>query len=136
MAYFSYNKLWESEFDNIVFKKDKVQHLNINRLKLEVHDTYEKDEKITTNFEPVNDEIVVNKAYLNEKLSKIQGQMFHIEKDYNEFKSNSNKQSIEELLIQTAVQTTFQIMNDNGLFDKYNNADEVFKGFFVHNAKI
>ena len=29
MAYISYNKLWESEFDNIVFKKDKVHDVNI-----------------------------------------------------------------------------------------------------------
>ena len=30
--------------------------MSINQLKLEVHDTYGKDEKITTNFEAVNDE--------------------------------------------------------------------------------
>ena len=42
MAYISYNKLWESEFDNIVSKRDKLQDLNINNLKLEVHDTYKK----------------------------------------------------------------------------------------------
>ena len=45
MAYISYNKFWESEFDGIVSKRDKLQDLNINQLKLEVHDTYEKDEK-------------------------------------------------------------------------------------------
>ena len=45
MAYISYNQLWESEFDGIVSKRDKLQDLNINRLKLEVHDTYNKDEK-------------------------------------------------------------------------------------------
>ena len=61
MAYISYNKLWESEFDGIVSKRDKLQDLNINQLKLEVHDTYEKDEKLTTNFEAVNDEDVLNK---------------------------------------------------------------------------
>ena len=67
MAYLSYNKLWESEFDNIVFKRDKLQDLNINQLKLEVHDTYKKDEKITKNFGPSNDEDVINKSYLDEK---------------------------------------------------------------------
>ena len=41
--------------------------MNINQLKFEVHDTYKKDEKITTNFEPVNNENVVNKSYLGEK---------------------------------------------------------------------
>ena len=40
MAHVCHNKLWESEFDNIVSKKDKVQDLNINQLKLEVHDIY------------------------------------------------------------------------------------------------
>ena len=45
MAYISYNKLWESEFDGIVSKRDKLQDSNINQLKLEVHDTYKKDEK-------------------------------------------------------------------------------------------
>ena len=39
MAYISYNNLWESEFDSIVSKKDKLQDLNINQLKLEVHHT-------------------------------------------------------------------------------------------------
>ena len=29
MAYISYNKLWESEFDGIVSKRDNVQDLNI-----------------------------------------------------------------------------------------------------------
>ena len=51
MAYISYNKLWESEFDNIISKRDKLQDLNTNHLKLKVHDTYKKDEKITTHFE-------------------------------------------------------------------------------------
>ena len=65
MAYISYNKLWESEFDGIVSKRDKLQDSNINQLKLEVHDTYKKDEKITTNFEAIDDEDVINKAYLD-----------------------------------------------------------------------
>ena len=37
--------MWESEFDGIVSKRDKVQDLNISRLKLEVHDTYRKMKK-------------------------------------------------------------------------------------------
>ena len=40
MAYISYNKLWESEFDNNVSKRDKLQDMTINQIKLEVHDTY------------------------------------------------------------------------------------------------
>ena len=81
MAYISYNRLWESEFDGIVSKKDKLQDSNINELKLEVHDTYKKDEKITTNFDAVNDEDVINKGYLEEKLLKINGHLSKLEKD-------------------------------------------------------
>ena len=39
MAYISYKDSWESEIDNIVSKKYREQDLNINQLKLEVHDT-------------------------------------------------------------------------------------------------
>ena len=85
MAYISYNKLWESEFDGIVSKRDKLQDLNINELKLEVHDTYKKDEKITTNFETV-DADVINKSFLDENLLKINGHLSKLEKDFNEFK--------------------------------------------------
>ena len=42
MAYISYIKLWESKFDSIVSKRDKLQDLTTNQLKLEVHDTYKK----------------------------------------------------------------------------------------------
>ena len=42
MAYKPYNKLWESEFDNIVSKREKVRDLNISQLKLEVYDTLKK----------------------------------------------------------------------------------------------
>ena len=66
MAYLIYNKLWESEFDGIVSKRDKLQDLNINRLKLEVHDTYKKDEKISTNFETSDNSDVINKGYLDD----------------------------------------------------------------------
>ena len=70
MAYISNNKLWESEFDGIVSKRDEVQGLNINQLKLEVHDTYKKDENLTTNFERTNNLDVINKGYLDEQLLK------------------------------------------------------------------
>ena len=86
MAYISYNKLWESEFDGIASKRDKLQDQNINQIKLEVHDTYEKGEKITTNFEAVNNEDVINKSSLDEKLLKINGHLSKLEKNFNEFK--------------------------------------------------
>ena len=129
MAYISYNKLWESEFDGIFSKRDKLQDLNINNLKLEVLDSYKKDEKLTTNFEPVNNEDVINKAYLDEKLIKINGHISKLEKDYNEFLLQHEKQNIEEILIQRAVKTTIQILYDKGLFDNYANADKVLEDF-------
>ena len=70
MAYISYNKLWESEFDDIVSKRDKLQDANISQLKFEVHDTYKKDEKLTTNFDAVDNSDVINKGFLDEKLLK------------------------------------------------------------------
>ena len=129
MAYISYNKLWESEIDGIVSKRDKLQDININQLKLEVHDTYKEDEKITTNFEAINDEDVINKVYLDEKLKKINGHIAYFEKNYNDFKLKYNKQSVEEILIQRAVKTTIQILYDKGLFDNYANADKVLEDF-------
>ena len=129
MAYISYNKLWESEFDGIVSKRDKLQDLNIDELKLEVHDTYKKDEKITTNFEPVDNDDVINKAYLDSKLLKIDGHLSKLEKEFNEFKLQYNKQSVEEILVQRAVKTTIQIFYDRGLFDNFQNAEELLKEF-------
>ena len=129
MAYISYNRLWESEFDGIVSKRDKLQDSNINQLKLEVHDTYKKDEKLTTDFEPVNNSDVINKGYLDSKLLKIDGHLSKLEKDYNEFKLEYNKQNVEDILIQRAVKTTIQILYDTGLFDNYDNADKVLEDF-------
>ena len=80
MAYNSYNELWESEFDGIVSKRDKIQDLKINQLKLEVHDTYKKDERITTKFEATDDSNVINKDYLDEKLKEIEGHISYLEK--------------------------------------------------------
>ena len=55
--------------------------MNINQLKLEVQDTYKKDEKITTNFEPVDEKDVVNKAFLDESLLKANCHSSFIEKE-------------------------------------------------------
>ena len=129
MAYISYNKLWVSEFDGIVSKRDKLQDLNINNLKLEVHDAYKKDENLTPNFEPIDDSDVINKGYLDSKLLKIDGHLTKLEKDFNEFKLQYNKQIVEDILIQRAVKTTIQILYDRGLFDNFQNAEEVLKDF-------
>ena len=56
-----------SDFENIVPKKNKIQVMKFNQLGLEVHDTYKRDERITTNFEPDNNENIINKACFDEK---------------------------------------------------------------------
>ena len=129
MAYINYSKLSESENIGIVSKRDKIQDLKISHIKLEVHDTYEKDEKITTNFEPINNSDVINKIYLDEKFLKINGHISKLEKDYNQFELQYNKQSVEDFLIQRAVKTTIQILYDKVLFDNYANADKVLEDF-------
>ena len=130
MAYISYKKLCENEFDGIVSKRDKLKDLNNNQLKLEVHDTYKKDQKITTNFEAVDDEDVINKGYLVSKLLKIDGHLSKLEKDYNDFKLQYNKQNVQDNLFQRAVKTTIQILYCKGFFDNYANADKVLEDFF------
>ena len=109
MAYISYNKLWESEFDGIVSKRVKLHDFNINQLKLGIRDTYKQDQEITTNFEAVDNEDVINKAYLDAKPLKLNGHLSRLEKDYNEFKLQYNKQNVEDIIIQRAVKTTIQI---------------------------
>ena len=129
MAYISYNKLSESEFSGIASKRDKLQDININQLKLKVIYTYKKDDKLETNFEAVNNEDVINKVYLDEKLLKKEGHISYCEKDYNNFKLQYNKQSVEDMLLQRAVKTTIQIIYDKGLFDKFQKADKVLEIF-------
>ena len=60
-------------------------------------------------------------------MKKIDGHISYLEKDYNEFQKQYNKQSVEEVLIQRAVKTTIQILYDKGLFDNYQNADKVLE---------
>ena len=71
----------------------------------------------------------MNKAYLDEKLSKIVSHLSFLEKDYNEFKLQYKKQNVEDILIQRAVKTTIKILYDKGLFDKFGNADKVLEDF-------
>ena len=104
--------------------------MNNIQLKLEVQDSFKKNEKLPTNFRAVIDSDVINKAYLDEKITKIDGHLSVLE-NYNEFKLQYNKQSVEESVIQRAVKTTIQILYDKGLFDSFPNADKVFETFFV-----
>ena len=117
-------------------KKDKVKDIKVNQLQLEVHNTYEKDEKIKKSFKPTDDSDVRNNAYLDKKILKILGHLSFSEKDNNEFKLLSDKQSFEKVLIETAVKATNQIFYDKGLSDIFLDADNVRKGFlFVTRRK-
>ena len=60
---------------------------------------------------------------------KIDGHLSKLEKDFNEFKLQYNKQNVEEILVQRAIRTTIQILYDKGLFDNYTNADKVLEDF-------
>ena len=109
-----------------------MQDGNVNQLKLKVNDTYERDEKISTNFEHSNDEGVINKIYLDENLSTVESQISYREKYYNEFKlHNNNKEYLEENVNERAVKTTVQMFYDKGLSDNcnYGNAHEVLKDY-------
>ena len=129
MACISYNKLWESEFDGIVSKRDKLQDAKNSQIKLKVNEAYIKDEKITTNFEAVNNEGVINKVYFDKNLLKINGQLSKLKKDFNEFKLQYNEHSVEDVLVQRVVKITIQISFDKGFFDNYANADKVLEDF-------
>ena len=85
--------------------------------------------KKTTIFSATNDKNVINKKYLETKLSKIEGQTSYKEKNYNE----DNLHNKEELLIERAVGSTIQILYDKGLFDNNNNGneDQVLKGYLL-----
>ena len=121
--------MWENEFDNIVCKRDKRKDININQLKLEVHDTFKKTWKKTKKFEPTDESNVINKDYLDEKFKKKDVHISYIEKDNKEFNLQYNKQSVEDISIQRAVKTTIQILYDKGSFDNYTKADKVVEDF-------
>ena len=76
MLYLSCYKLCTSEFHNIVSAENRKQDINLNRLKLLVNDIFKKVEKTTTNFEPSNDEDVIDKAYVDKTLSEKTGSFF------------------------------------------------------------
>ena len=60
---------------------------------------------------------------------KIDGHLSKLEKYFNKFKLQYNKQNVEEILIQRAVKTTIQILYDKGLFDNFQSADKVLEDF-------
>ena len=50
--------------------------------------------------------------------------MSFLEIDYNQFKLQYNKQSVEDILIQRAVKTTIQTLTDKSLSDNYPNVED------------
>ena len=52
-------------------------------------------------------------------MNKLEGHISYIEKDYNEYKLQSNKQSVEEILTKRGVKTTIDLLYDRGLFDNF-----------------
>ena len=137
MAHIIYYKLWESDFESSGSKEDEVEDMNNNQSKLKVHDSYKEKEKLTTNFKAANDSDVINKAYLDEKLLKIDGHLTFLEKDCFELKLHYNKQSVEEILIRRAVETAIPTLYDKCLFDFSPNADKILRDYmFVTRDRI
>ena len=60
----------------------------------------------------------------------MEGRLSFLGKDYNDFKLQYNKQSVEELSIQRNMKTTIQILYDVGLLASFPNADGALKHFF------
>ena len=80
---------------------------------------------------------ILIKTFLDEKFSKIEGNISYIGKEYKKFKLLNNKKSVEEVLIQRVVKTNSQTLYDKGLFDKYDKADEVLNYFlFVERRRL
>ena len=102
--------------------------MKFNQTKLEVHDSYKKDEKPTKHSETTKDIDVINRGYLDGKLIKLNDHLSLVEKN-NQIKIQYNKESVEETSIQRAVKTTLQILCDKGLLDNFPNSDKVFKVF-------
>ena len=107
-----------------------MQSINLNQLKLEVDDTHKKDEKLTTIFEPHENEDVVNNAYINTEIFKVEAHLSLIEKIILNLNCIAlKKQTNDEFLIGKAVKTTSQKLSSEELLDNYGNSDEVLKSY-------
>ena len=83
---------------------------NFNQSKLKANNTYMKYEKKTTNFEPHKIEVVVNKAYLETEISKKDGHLSIIKKDYNEYKLRNDKDAQTNSMKHEMVDTLLEIV--------------------------
>ena len=106
-----------------------MHDINTYQLELKVYDTYERDEKITTKLEAYNLQDAIDKTYWVGKIFETDSHISVLEKDYNKFILLSNKQSIEEFLIQRGVKTTKQLLWGKKLFDSSPNAEKFSKDF-------
>ena len=108
-----FNEWWRYELYNIVSADAGLQDMNLNKLKLNINESYKKDDKITRNYEPSNDEDVVKNAWRDTKLSTInengQRRIPFIEKEVSEFLINFHKSARfndPQTLIQNTVKKT------------------------------
>ena len=79
-------------------------------MKLKVNDTFEQEEKLTTNSEAANDEDVINNEFVDAKLAEVKNLTSYIEKNHEETKDH--ERSNEKVSIGRAVKTTIQILYD------------------------
>ena len=94
------------------------------------------EKKKQTNFEHSKKTDVANKAYLDKNFSGVFEHQSCKERTFNHFKKHSNeKQPENEDLIEKAVETTLQLLYDKGLFDNYNNANEILKVYLLSEVK-
>ena len=66
----------------------------------------------------------------------MEGHVSNIHKGYIEIKLFSNKQSVVEVLIQRAVETTIQINYDKWLVDNYCKTDEGLQDFLLKDVDL
>ena len=77
MALISYDKLEKNEFSIFVSANNRVLEINYYQIKLKMND---KHETLTTKFETPDFEDIINKVYLDTKLSKREGYISYIGK--------------------------------------------------------
>ena len=92
--------------------------------------------KLTITFTVSHDEDIINKALRDKKIFKIEGHLWLLEKDHKKVKLYSNKQSVEDNLIERAAKLTTQTLYDKGVFDNYNNGGSKKILEIIHLLKV
>ena len=117
----------KASFKKNISAKHRVHDNSFNQSKLKNNKTYEKEEKIATNFERSNYEDVKNKAYLDKNLSKTEGHSSLSEKNYDEFRLHSNRKRPRRTQLKELLNQLNKYFIKRDFFDKYDFADEVLK---------